>query len=237
VSRLATCDPLAGSRTPTCQRGARQYSSIRSSRHAQAIRDLPRKAAAGEITGTASASARPSRICAAQRCWERVQTEPNGRGDNFVGRVPALLPTIAHLRAGRLVARSPTAMFRHARGTRRAPGLAASPAVSVAAWIRYPSVRAFGTEHGERPRLQFVYGYFTRTTERLEFDKEALTRPSTRTSASSMIPTGHTSRLPTFGTSSPMTQSSISETGSASGTAHSTRSTSGWAGRGGISST
>jgi hypothetical protein len=34
-------------------------------------------------------------------------------------------------------------------------------------------VRAFGTEHGERATLQFVYEYFTRTTERLEFDNEA----------------------------------------------------------------
>jgi hypothetical protein len=33
-------------------------------------------------------------------------------------------------------------------------------------------VRAFGTEHGERATLQFVYEYFTRT-ERLEFDSEA----------------------------------------------------------------
>lgn len=33
-------------------------------------------------------------------------------------------------------------------------------------------VRAFGTEHGERATLQFVYEYFTRT-ERFEFDIEA----------------------------------------------------------------
>ncbi len=33
-------------------------------------------------------------------------------------------------------------------------------------------VRAFGTEHGERATLQFVYEYFTRT-ERLEFDDDA----------------------------------------------------------------
>jgi hypothetical protein len=33
-------------------------------------------------------------------------------------------------------------------------------------------VRAFGTEHGERATLQFVYEYFTRT-ERLGFDNEA----------------------------------------------------------------
>jgi len=46
-----------------------------------------------------------------------TNTEPY----NFVGRVSALLPAVAHLGAGRLVAQISMAVFRHARGTRRAP--------------------------------------------------------------------------------------------------------------------
>jgi hypothetical protein len=70
----------------------------------KSLRELPRKAAAGEITGTASALARPSRKCAAQRFGNEPGLSTNGRVDNFVGRVSALLPTIAHSVAGRLVA-------------------------------------------------------------------------------------------------------------------------------------
>jgi hypothetical protein len=97
-------------------------------------------------------------------------------------------------------------------------------------------VRAFGTEHGERATLQFVYEYFTRT-ERFEFDIEAFDATFEAFLRELDNPDWTYIAFANLRNFRPMTHSSISETGSALGIAHSKRSRSGWAGRSGILST